>query len=91
LTLRDHPPVLEEPHDLGPEGRFRVYLRAGVLGYPDAFAPTMASVGVALEQLDQDARAAGLRGLVDRGMVGVYDAAERRWIVLPWPKGGGAP
>lgn len=51
-----------------------------------ATAADAAAVGVAIFTLDEDERTAGTRGLIDRGIVGVLDAIERRWIIHPWPR-----
>lgn len=49
-----------------------------------ATAESPAAIGVALFTQDDDCRQAGLRGLIDRGPVGILDATESRWIIMPW-------
>jgi hypothetical protein len=62
--------------------RLRVYARQGddlrVLACCD-----VDSLGATLLQLDEDERERGER-LVDLGAIGVLDAVEGRWLVLPW-------
>jgi hypothetical protein len=65
------------------EHRYRVYARRGRDLRILAFADSPGGVGVALVQLDEDEREHGRR-LVDLGAIGVLDAVEGRWIVLPW-------
>lgn len=69
------------------EHRYRIYARRGrgrtmkleVL----ACAGSKEALGVALVTLDEDEREHGRR-LVDLGAIGVLDAVDRRWIILPW-------
>ena len=68
------------------EYRFRLYARRGRELNVLACSPSMAGIGTAIGQLDEDARADGGR-LDDEGQVGVLDAVARRWIVNPWGKG----
>lgn len=63
--------------------RFRIYARKG-RRRPYVVATTDAEgLGPALLQLDADQREYGLR-LVDLGAIGILDAVERRWLVMPW-------
>lgn len=69
----------------GEEERYRIYATG-----PDkldllATCPDPASVGVALVQLHEDAKAVGRR-LADQGVIGVLDGESREWIVLPWTR-----
>lgn len=66
--------------------RYRLYLRDGDDLAVAAATPTMCGIGTAIGELDRDCREAGSR-LSDEGQVGVLDAVERRWIVLPWGRG----
>lgn len=68
-----------------PEERFRLYLVpvGEPLPAPAAYAPDMAGIGTAIQTLHEDEKLVGRR-LSDRGIVGVYDALEREWIVLPF-------
>lgn len=62
--------------------RLRIYARRGddlrVVAATDADG-----LGTALLQLDADEREHGRR-LSDLGAIGVLDAIERRWLILPW-------
>ena len=70
------------------EERFRIYARKGNQR-PRVVATTDAEgLGSALLQLDADERERGRR-LVDLGAIGILDAVERRWLVMPWHKPGG--
>lgn len=64
------------------EHRLRVYARRGsdlrVLAATD-----LDGLGVMLRQLDEDEREHGRR-LIDLGAIGVLDAVEGRWLILPW-------
>jgi len=70
------------------EERYRVYLRAGEDLSLLATAGTAGGIGQAILTNDEDARAAGYGALYDLGVLGLLDAVERRWIVLPWQGGG---
>lgn len=77
--------VLEEYTD---DERYRVYAVAGNRRDVLATAPDPGGVGQALVALNDDEKARGRR-LVDLGKIGVYDALEHEWIVMPWHRGGG--
>jgi hypothetical protein len=71
------------------ENRFRIYANSAdrdirVLATTDA-----EGLGPALLQLDNDEREHGRR-LADLGAIGILDAVERRWIVLPWHRYDGS-
>lgn len=62
--------------------RFRIYGRRGKrLSVIAATDPE--GLGPALLQLDADERERGRR-LVDLGAIGILDAVERHWLVMPW-------
>lgn len=69
------------------EHRYRIYARRGsgrtieleVL----ACAGSPEALGLALVTLDEDEKEHGRR-LIDLGAIGVLDAVDRRWIVMPW-------
>jgi hypothetical protein len=69
------------------EHRYRIYARRGSGRTVElevlACAGTPAGLGVALVTLDEDEKEHGRR-LVDLGAIGVLDAVDRRWIVMPW-------
>lgn len=68
--------------------RYRLYFRTDDdPGIPAAAAASLSAIGAAIETLDEDARAAGLRGAVDLGIFGILDAVDERWIILPYLKG----
>jgi hypothetical protein len=69
------------------EERYGVYVVAG--GERPRLLATCArdGIGVAVLGQDDDAREAGLRGLIDLGCFGLLDRLERRWIVLPYGRG----
>jgi hypothetical protein len=69
------------------EERFRIYARAGGELTLLATAGTPQALGLALMTQDEDCRAAGLRGIIDIGAIGVLDAVESRWIVMPFHRG----
>ena len=69
------------------EQRYRVYLRDDDDLHLVATAPAEA-LGLAILTQDEDAREAGYSSLYELGQLGILDAIERRWIVLPWPRGG---
>lgn len=69
-----------------PEFRYRIYARQGDKLDVLAATPTPQGIGVALKQLDADERERGRR-LVDRGAIGVLDAMEGYWLIMPWHKG----
>lgn len=71
------------PRDAG--HRYRIYFRDGKLRCIAA-CPDAESLGVALVQLDTDAKEAGRR-LADEGTFGVLDAVTGRWIVSPFRRG----
>lgn len=74
--------------DRGPDERYVLYaLRGGEL-HTLGTAATPADVGVAIVQLHEDQKSIGRR-LADLGALGLRDAQEREWIVLPWGRGGG--
>lgn len=62
--------------------RLRIYARRGdelrVVAATD-----IDGLGAALLQLDADEREHGQR-LIDLGAIGVLDAVEGRWLILPW-------
>jgi hypothetical protein len=66
-----------------PESRYRIYARRGEEREILAHAPDPAGLGVALVQLDEDERERGRR-LVDLGAIGILDALEHRWLIMPW-------
>lgn len=70
------------------EERFRIYARAGGELTLLATAGTPAALGVALMTQDEDCRAAGLRGIIDIGAIGIQDCIDRRWVVMPWHRPG---
>jgi hypothetical protein len=63
--------------------RYRIYARRGDRLEVLACTPTPAGIGVTLVQLHNDAKQAGGR-LADLGFIGVLDAVEHEWIVLPF-------
>jgi hypothetical protein len=65
--------------------RYRVY---GVIGDDRgvlACAATPGGIGVAIVQLHEDCKAAGMR-LADCGKIGVLDAVAGEWLVLPYDR-----
>lgn len=81
--------ALDVLYPIDDDHRYRIYARRGkdeleVL----CSTPTPGGIGVALVQLDDDAREHGQR-LVDRGAIGVLDVIQRRWIILPWHRPDG--
>ena len=65
--------------------RFRIYGRRGEVLHVIA-ATDAEGLGPALLQLDEDQREIGER-LVDLGAIGILDAVERRWLIMPWHRG----
>lgn len=63
--------------------RWRIYARRG--GHLDVVAATDCpeGIGPALVQIDADQREHG-ETLGDLGAIGVLDAVEGRWLILPW-------
>lgn len=62
--------------------RLRVYGRQGETVNVIA-ATNIDGLGRTLIELDNDQREHGRR-LVDLGAIGVLDAVERRWLIMPW-------
>lgn len=67
--------------------RFRIYARQGDKLDVLAVARDASSVGSAIFQLHDDQKENG-ETLGDLGALGVYDAVDREWIVLPWHRRG---
>lgn len=63
--------------------RYRLYARENDTLSVLACAPSPESVGAAVFQLHADQKEHG-ETLGDLGALGVYDAIDREWIVLPW-------
>lgn len=66
--------------------RYRVYAVAGKEMTVLACCPDPGGIGCALVQINEDEKSRGRR-LVDLGKIGVYDAINGEWIVLPWHRG----
>lgn len=69
-----------------PAHRWRIYARRGVELDILCATDSPGGIGEALVQLDLDERERGLR-LVDRGAIGVLDAVEAYWLLMPWHRG----
>ncbi len=68
--------------------RLRIYARK--LGRLTVVAATdIDSLGRTLLELEADQRENGER-LVDLGAIGILDAVERRWLIMPWHRYDGS-
>ena len=71
-----------------PEGeRYVLYTLVGGDLQELAAAPDASGLGYAIVQLHEDGMTASGERLYERGPIGIRDAYERKWIVLPWRKG----
>lgn len=89
MTSRVYEIPIDTLYPIDEEHRYRIYARRGKDELEVLCAtPTPGGIGVALVQMDEDARSIGRR-LVDQGAIGVLDVIDRRWIVMPWHRPDG--
>lgn len=65
--------------------RYRLYAVRGDEREVLAATPTMGGIGLAIGIIHDDCKQAGKR-LADLGMVGIYDAINGEWILLPFTR-----
>jgi len=68
------------------EHRYRLYVVRGPEREVLAAAPTMQGIGLAISTIHDDCKQVGRR-LADLGKVGILDAIEREWILMPFDRG----